>query len=299
MARYSHAGPGDIQKEKVGYPGEPGDYKPFVHLRLPISAEIVAGMAAGTNYGIVITDDKGQVAESYSLIGPGYPYAYNEAADPWVFTKDIQDESLRPVLEVTGAPAGDLEPAPAEPKDLKVVKVEPSTSTVTVELTAPERGALAYEVVHTQVGESPDFNRAQPLPRWEIPLPAKPGARQRMPIWTLPPGDYTLGVRTVSPAGYRSQFVPVKISVPSVPEAKLAEVELQRPNRPPAANPPGAPGCMPCRTTSRSTRSAAHPPARATSTASRRSIARRTPSGTLPTSASISRPPPTRRLPSR
>ncbi len=226
MARYSHAGPGQIQKENVGYPGEGGDYKPFVHLRLPLDPRIVSGMAAGTNYGIVLTDDKGQVAESYSLIGPGYPYAYNESADPWVFTKDIQDESLRPALEVQGGPAGYLEPTPAEPKDLKVVKVEPGTSTVTVELTAPEGQVLAYEVVYTQVGGTEEgFSQAQNLPRWEIPLPARPGTRQRMPIWSLPPGDYTVAVRTVGATGNRSQFVPVKISVPAVPEARLAEVE--------------------------------------------------------------------------
>jgi hypothetical protein len=225
MARYSYAGPGDIVKEKVGYPGEPGDLKPFVHLRIPVRVELVAGMAAGTNYGVILTDDKGQVAESYSLIGPGYPYSYNEAADPWVFTRDIQDESLRPRLEVVGGPAQN-EGTPEEPKGLTVVKVEPSTSTVTLEMTAPAGKVLGYEVVYAAGEKIEDWSKAAVLPRWEIPLPAKAGAKQQMPIWTLKPGEYAVGVRSVSLVGNRSQFVQVNVRVPEVPEAKLASAAI-------------------------------------------------------------------------
>jgi hypothetical protein len=219
MARYSHAGPGDIRRDKVGYPGEPGDLKPFTHLRIPVKPELIASLAAGTCYGFVLTDDKGQVAESYSLIGPGFPYKYNEAEDPYVFTRDIQDESLRPKLEVIGEPAE--EPAPAAPTGLKVANVEPTTSTVTLELVAPAGDALAYEVLYAVGGKAvPD----KPLPRWEIPLPAKAGSTQQMPIWTLPPGDYTIAVRTIDMLGNRSQSATVAVTVPPAPEAKLAAV---------------------------------------------------------------------------
>ena len=194
-----------------------------------MKVELVAGMAAGTNYGVVVTDDKGQVAESYSLVGPGYPYAYNEAADPYVFTRDIQDESLRPRLEVIGGPA-ENEGTPDEPKDLKVVKVEPSTSTVTLEMTAPAGQVLAYEVVYATGGETLEQARRR-CRAGRSRCPPRPGRRQQMPIWTLPPGEYTVGVRTVSMVGYRSQFVQVKVAVPEVPEAKLGAGRAAWPSR--------------------------------------------------------------------
>ena len=221
MARYSHAGPAEIQKDMVGYPGEPGDLKPFTHLRIPVKPELVASLAAGTCYGFVITDDKGQAAESYSLIGPGYPYKYNEAEDPYVFTRDVQDESLQPKLEVIGEPANGS--TPSAPTSLKVAKVEPGSSTVTLEFTVPQGDALAYEVVYSTGSGASGKPTPRPLPRWEIPLPAKAGSTQRMPIWTLPPGEYTVGVRTISTAGSRSELAEVAVIVPAVPEARLAK----------------------------------------------------------------------------
>ncbi|GEM_PF-1864914 len=222
MARYSYAGPGQIQKTATGYPGESPDYKPFVHLRFPIKTAIVAAMAAGTNYGVVLTDDKGQVAESYSLIGAGYPYRYNESADPYIFTRDVQDESLRPVLEVIGAPAD--KKAVAAPKDLKVNGVQPSTSTVTLEFACPQDDLLAYEATATPAGKTSAENN---LPRWEIPLPGKGGLSQRMPIWTLAPGAYTLSIRAIDMTGNRSPAAQVALSIPERPTLRLAEAKAE------------------------------------------------------------------------
>lgn len=222
MARYSYAGPGLIQKTACGYPGESPDYKPFVHLRFPVKPAIVAAMVAGTNYGIVLTDDKGQVAESYSLIGAGYPYRYNEAADPYIFTRDVQDESLRPVLEVVGTP-GEKKPV-AAPKDLKVVGVQPSTSSVTLEFIPPQDDLLAYEVTAAPAGNP---GAEQSLPRWEIPLPGKAGSNQRMPVWTLAPGAYTLSIRAIDMAGNRSPAAQVAVNVPEVPSLKLVEAKTE------------------------------------------------------------------------
>ena len=224
MARYSHAGPSQIEKTPWATPGSPGPFKPFVHLRIAVKPALVAAMAAGTNYGVVLTDDKGQVAESYSLVGAGFPYGYNEAADPFLFTQNVQDESLRPTLEVIGAPAEKA--TVAAPKDLKVAKVQPSTSTVTLEFTVPQDNLLAYEVMYGPGGTVggkvvPD----KPLPRWEIPLPGKAGAKQQMPIWTLPPGEYTLSVRAIDMAGNRGDSTHVSVTIPAVPQRKLAAVK--------------------------------------------------------------------------
>lgn len=222
MARFSYAGPGQIKKEPLGYPGETVDSNPFLHLTIPVEPALVASLAAGTNCGFVLTDDKGQVAESYSLIGPGYPYRYNEAADPYIFTKDVQAESLRPLLEVIGKPAGKT--APAVPGDLKVISVQPSTSTVTLAFTVPAGNLLAYEVTYVPVKKetSEKGGSEQSLPRWEIPLPIKAGTIQQMPIWTLAPGDYKVALRAIDMAGHRSEPAIVQITVPPLPQMNLA-----------------------------------------------------------------------------
>lgn len=240
MARYSYAGPSQIQKEKVGYPGEPEDLRPFTHLRIPVKAELVASLAAGTCYGFALTDDKGQVAESYSLIGPGYPYLTNDAEDPYIFTREIQDKSLRPRLEVIGEKGEKV--TLAAPGELKVANVEPSTSTVTLEFTVPDGNLLAYEVVYGRVtANSPEKVVPETLlPRWEIPLPAKAGSRQQMPIWTLPPGRYVIGVRAVDVAGNRGEIRQVEVTVPPAPEARLAAVEAQPAGGPAVADVTGA-----------------------------------------------------------
>jgi len=103
-ARYSHAGPQDLVRAKT----EDGR---FLHLQVPVDPALVESLAIGACYGLILTDDKGQVTESYSLIGPAYPYRYNEAEDSWVFTNDIQEETLRPTLEVVGEAIDQTPPA--------------------------------------------------------------------------------------------------------------------------------------------------------------------------------------------
>ena len=96
---------------------------------------MVAALAAGTSHGLILTDDKGQVAEAYSLLGTGKPYRYNEAEDVWAFTRDIQVEALRPVLEVMGERT-DKTP-PTAPAKLEVAAVSPAAGQVTVRFVAP------------------------------------------------------------------------------------------------------------------------------------------------------------------
>jgi len=96
-ARYSHAGPRQIRREKTA------DGR-FLHLSFPVDGKLVESLPADLATGLVLTDDKGQVRESYSLIGAARPYRYNAAEDAWMFTKDVQDGHLRPWLEVWGAP---------------------------------------------------------------------------------------------------------------------------------------------------------------------------------------------------
>ncbi|KPK79004.1 MAG: hypothetical protein AMJ81_13985 [Phycisphaerae bacterium SM23_33] len=115
-ARYSNAGPGQIQREKTK------DGR-FLHLWFPVDLKLVESLAAGVASGLVLTDDKGQVRESYSLIGGAMPYRYNAAEDIWMFTKDIQDGQYRPRLEVVGE-ARDKTP-PAAPGNSSACRCSP------------------------------------------------------------------------------------------------------------------------------------------------------------------------------
>lgn len=215
MARYSHTPPAALRRETVA--GR------FTHLVIPLDPALVASLAAGTSHGLVLTDDKGQVAEALSLIGDGYPYRDNDAEDIWAFTKDIQDPTLRPWLEVFGEPAPMA--APASVRDLRVASVEAASGTVTLEFTVPGdaagRNLLAYDA-----REAPSagtlWEQAAPLPRWAVPRPGAVGRKQSMPVWTLPPGPHEIQIRTVDFAGNRSASAIVAIDVPRPPAARLA-----------------------------------------------------------------------------
>ena len=217
-ARYSNAGPGQIEREKT----QDGR---FLHLKFPVDPKLVESLAAGVAGGLVLTDDKGQVRESYSLIGPAYPYRYNAAEDIWMFTRDIQEPSLRPKLEVHGAATDKT--APAAPKGLKVAEVRPSDGSVVLEFTAPgddgmTGSVLAYEVRCEGPGQAGKLGDLPLLPRWSLPKPVAGGKTQRVPIFTLAPGKYALHVLGVDEAGNRGAPAAVKVTIPTKPEAKLA-----------------------------------------------------------------------------
>jgi len=215
-ALYSHAGPGQIRRKKTK------DGR-FLELIFPVDPALVESLAAGVAYGLVLTDDKGQVGESYSLIGPAYPYRYNPAAEAWVFTKDIHEKAYRPVLEVHGEPT-DKTP-PGAPTGLKVAGVDAAGGEAVLEFTAPgddgaEGTVLAYEVRYAGADGGEGL-----LPRWSVPKPVAAGQTQRLPVFTLPAGAYELSVCGVDEAGNRGPSAAVAVTIPPKPEAKLADAE--------------------------------------------------------------------------
>jgi hypothetical protein len=222
-ARYSHAGPGVLERGeiRVAVGMDTNDStRTFRHLRVPIDPDQVAALSAGTSHGLIVTDDKGQVTESYALVGPGTPYRDNDAEDPWVFTSKVQVPELRPRLEVVG------EPAPATPPaaiaDLKLADVNASEGTVTLAFTAPADAAggrlLAYEVSAVPAGSAAP---GAALPRWETPLPAAPGQTQRLPVWTLAPGAWRLRVIGIDRAGNRQASGFLDVNLPPPPKRDL------------------------------------------------------------------------------
>jgi len=214
-ARYSHAGGGQIVK------GKTADGR-FLTLAVPVDPKLVESLAAGVATGVVMTDDKGQVRESLSLIGPAKPYRYNASLDAWVYTKDIQLAEYRPRLEVVGE-AVDKTP-PAAPANLKVAEVRPSDTSVVLTFTAPgDDGAngdvLAYEA--RTIGDG-GWDKGEPLPLWSMPKPVAAGKVQRMPVFTLSPGTYRLAVCGVDEAGNRGPAGEIALTIPEPPAADLA-----------------------------------------------------------------------------
>lgn len=221
-ARYSHAGPNDLKRVKNGR---------FEELVIPVDPAVAAAVVNGFSHGLMMTDDKGQVAEALSLQGGGYPYLDNNAEDIFVFTREIQDPKLRPYLEVEGE-FTDKTP-PAEPTAMKVAKTSPSEQTIWVSFVAPadDKGAvLGYEAaVSDQAVTAENFAQAKKLPLWAMPKPVAAGAQQMMPIWTLAPGKYTLAVRAVDMAGNAGNIAQLAIEIPAAPEAKLAALPAKAP----------------------------------------------------------------------
>ena len=233
-ARYQFIGPQQIERARVGSPAtQPAaaGRDRFLHLKLPVEPDLVAALAAGTCYGLVLTDDKGQVAEAYSLLGPGVPYKDNDAEDIYVFTRDVQDATLRPRLEVFGERKA-LAP-PSAPRDVKVVRTDVGSGTLWLEFAAPAAatggGLLAYDVSSRPAGKQ----EWTPLPRWALPRPAAAGGKQIMPVWTLPPGSHELAIRCVDKAGSRGDPVIVGVTVLPRPEMKLAAPIIEMPPPPP------------------------------------------------------------------
>jgi len=218
QARTSHAGPAQLGRA-------PAADKRFTVLTVPVDPRLVEALAIGAAHGLALTDDKGQVTESFALYGPGRPYRSDESQNPWVFTRDVQDERLRPVLEVWGEPI-DKTP-PGAPGNVKVTETRPTEGAVVLAFDAPgddgaKGTALAYRVVESDrpVDEA-NWNGARPLPRWSLPLPVAGGARQRLPLFTLSPGARHLGIRAVDEAGNAGPVAAVTVNVPQPPPAEF------------------------------------------------------------------------------
>ena len=217
-ARYSHAGPTEIEKKDLG--------QGMKHLRIPVAPELVEALASSLAGGLILTDDKGQVAEAYSLKGSGTPYCYDRSQDIYMYTREIQDSKLRAYLEVEGEVEDKV--LPGGVKSLKVTSVEPGDPSVTVSFTATaddgELGGavLGYEVraSRDQISES-GWENAGRLPLWSVPKPQAPGAVEKLRVFTLPSGSYYLAIRAVDEAGNRGPLAQCQITVPEQAHVKL------------------------------------------------------------------------------
>lgn len=223
-ARYHHAPPPSVERRRL----EDGR---VLHLRFPVDPKLVESLATGFAHGLILTDDKGQVAEGYSLKGRGTPYRYDRSQDIYMYTRDIQDPALRPYLEVEGEILDRV--APDSVRGLRVVETEPHDPSVTVEFVAPSEdgasggAALGYEArVSTQPVTESGWNEARRLPLWMVPKPEAPGTVQRMRLFEMPPGEYHLALRAVDEAGNAGPISRMALTIPELPTVSLPVTKI-------------------------------------------------------------------------
>ena len=190
--RYSHAGPNQLTR----YTDKDG----VRWLKIPVEPLLVSAMATGVSYGMVLTDDKGQVAEAAMLEKNPKPYTYDPSFEIQIYSRHAKGGALAPKLEVNGQASDKIPPGAI--KDLKLAGVEPATGIASLEFTAPgddgdQRTALAYEV-SAMFGEGKFFN---PVPRYSLPLPVPAGQKQTIRLMTLSPGGYAVKIHAIDKAG--------------------------------------------------------------------------------------------------
>jgi len=240
--RYSHAGPNQITR----YSGAPltlpspqggeGKKAGVRWLKFPIAPALVHAMAIGASYGMVLTDDKGQVAEACMLEKNPKPYVYDAGFEIQVYSRHAKDGALAPKLEVTGE-ADDHVP-PAAPLTLPSPqggegRVRGATGAVSLEFTAPgddgmQGCAHAYRVRYSgdEITEA-NWGQALEIPRYALPLPRPAGEKQVLRLMTLRPGTWHVALRAVDKAGNQGPLVDFKVKVPAPARRRFAEAPRQ------------------------------------------------------------------------
>ena len=216
--RYSHAGPAEIQREQAA--------PDVLHLRFPVAPELVSALAAGLVTSLVLTDDKGQVAEGQSIKGQGTPYVYDRSKDIYMYTREVQEPSYRPFLEVEAVAEDHTPPGPAGP--LTVTSTDPYESAVTVSFKAPAEdgvsggAVLGYEARYAEsVLDGNRWEKYERLPRWLVPRPGAPGGKDSLRVSSLAPGKYHLGLRALDEAGNLGPLSQCEITVPGAEQVML------------------------------------------------------------------------------
>jgi hypothetical protein len=215
-ARYSHAAPSTLEKQVL-------DDGRTIHLRFPVDPALVHSLATGLAKGLVLTDDKGQVAENLTLKGTARPYRSDDSQDIYIYTRDIQDKALRPYLEVEGGAADNT--APTKPLNLHVAATDPFEPSVTLSFIAPEEdgtvggAVLGYDIRYAEKGASEtDPEKTKRVPLWAVTKPQNPSSVEKIRLFTIPPGEWSIYLRAIDEAGNLSQPAVIVIEMPEIPE---------------------------------------------------------------------------------
>ncbi len=202
--RYSHAGPNQITRY--------ADAQGVRWLKFPVDPALVHTLAIGASCGLVLTDDKGQVAEACMLEKNPKPYSYDPDFEIQAYSRHAQGGALAPRLEVTGE-ATDRVP-PAAPK------LGAAAGAASIEVVAPgddgmQGRAHAYRARYsrTEITEA-NWDRAAEVPLYALPLPQPAGERQVLRLMTLKPGEWHVAVRAVDKAGNEGPLADLAVRVP-------------------------------------------------------------------------------------
>jgi hypothetical protein len=213
--RYSHAGPNQIDRYT-----DPDGVR---WLQIPVDPQLITAMACGVSYGMVLTDDKGQVAEAAMLDKNPKPYTYDPSFEIQLYSRHAKEGRLAPKLEITGAPqttsgAGSI-------KDLKVTAVNPTSGGVTLEFTAPGASgdggaAFAYYAKYFRDGTA----QAR-VPRYALPLPAAAGQHQTMTLLAIPRGSWRMAFQAIDAVGSPNGEITFDVSIPAAPDNSFATLK--------------------------------------------------------------------------
>ncbi len=214
--RYSHAGPNQLAR----YTDKDG----IRWLKIPVDPALVYAMSAGVSYGIVLTDDKGQVAEAAMLDKNPKPYTYDPSFEMQIYSRHAKNGALAPKLEVTGE-ATDKTP-PGLIGDLKIASVEPATGIVSISFVAPgdngDQGtALAYDV-SVMCGEGKVYRR---VPRYSLPIPTQSGLRQTIRLMTLSgPSECDVRIHAIDNAGNEGPDSDIGVYIPRPTQRAFVDI---------------------------------------------------------------------------
>ncbi|HYF49216.1 MAG TPA: glycoside hydrolase domain-containing protein [Planctomycetota bacterium] len=217
--RYSHAGPSQIERYT--------DADGVRWIKFPIEPDLVHAMAIGASYGMVLTDDKGQVAEAYMLEKNPKPYVYDPSFEIHVYSRHAKEGKLAPKLEVVGQ---------------KIDTTAPKRVTVVGEPTADEFGRVRIKVIAPSLLEAAPMDRSRAcayrvqyrsgekdifLPVYELPLPAEAKHEQTL-TFVMPPGKFRFEISAIDAAGNASPASDAVLEVPERKEWKLTGPKIAR-----------------------------------------------------------------------
>ncbi|MCY3018062.1 MAG: DUF6067 family protein, partial [Planctomycetota bacterium] len=219
--RYSHAGPNQI----VRYTDAQG----VRWVKFPIAPALVHAIAVGASYGLILTDDKGQVAEAYMLEKNPKPYVYDPSFEIQVYSRHAKDGALAPRLEVTGEAEDHVPPAAPAPTPAEPL-AEKASGTIAVEFIAPgddgmQGCAQAYRVRYSEKKiTAANWDEGLELPRYALPLPGLAGDKQVLRLMTLKPGTWHVAIRAVDKAGNQGPLLDFKVKVPKPAQRHFVEI---------------------------------------------------------------------------
>jgi len=143
-------------------------------IQIPVDPQLVLAMACGVSYGMVLTDDKGQVAEAAMLDKNPKPYTYDPSFEIQIYSRHAKGGRLAPKLEVTGAPvtttgAGAIKDLKVNGRELRHRRGDHGIHR------ARRRRRRRACVRGTMPSTSAKARRRCAFPRYALPLPAAAG----------------------------------------------------------------------------------------------------------------------------